>query len=362
MTKILSCENCFKDRFLIEYIQQRGSIADCSHCNTKQVKTISLDNKEFTELFQPFFNLYTPASLLTDDIQLIEKTSKFIWDAIQDEWNVFNPEYKFSELLLDIASNYYDVANEPLFTMRVLNEGKYLIGAKEQDDQILGWNAFSEKLKKKNRFFLSDDDEVRKLERLFRFLIEEKRTENEGCYFRARNAYNSRKKHLITEMGMPPCDKALNGRANPVGIPYLYLASDVKTAIAEVRPYINDYITVGIFKLKRNIKIIDFRYISPFLFSKDEDFEDSIKQIVYLENLGQELSRPINPREVALEYLPTQYLCELIKHNKGDGVVYKSSLSEGYNLAIFENTFECIETELYKIKSSSVVYDYEKIE
>ncbi|MFZ0569740.1 MAG: RES domain-containing protein [Rhodomicrobium sp.] len=34
------------------------------------------------------------------------------------------------------------------------------------------------------------------------------------------------------------------GRANPRGIPYLYLASTRDTALAEVRPWIGSHITV----------------------------------------------------------------------------------------------------------------------
>ncbi|MDX6306768.1 MAG: hypothetical protein QOI77_3737 [Blastocatellia bacterium] len=50
------------------------------------------------------------------------------------------------------------------------------------------------------------------------------------------------------EMGPPPARLAQGGRLNPGGIPYLYLASDIKTAIAEVRPWIGLELSVGRFE------------------------------------------------------------------------------------------------------------------
>ncbi|WP_211222764.1 RES family NAD+ phosphorylase [Paludibacterium yongneupense] len=39
----------------------------------------------------------------------------------------------------------------------------------------------------------------------------------------------------IDKMGAPPKQLATHGRANPTGIPYLYLGSHPATAIAEIR-------------------------------------------------------------------------------------------------------------------------------
>jgi len=60
--------------------------------------------------------------------------------------------------------------------------------------------------------------------------------------------------------------------------------------------------------------------------------------IAFLERLGDELTRPVLPRGAAIDYLPSQYLCEFIKKVGYDGVVYRSSVSEGINLALFDQT------------------------
>lgn len=81
----------------------------------------------------------------------------------------------------------------------------------------------------------------------------------------------------------------------------------------------------------------------------------------YLCHLGEELSKPILPRDAQLEYLSTQYLCELIKHCGFDGVIYKSSVGDGDNYAIFtDSKVQSLDVEVYfvndiEITSSKIV-------
>lgn len=57
----------------------------------------------------------------------------------------------------------------------------------------------------------------------------------------------------------------------------------------------------------------------------------------FLTLLGNELSKPIIPREVNLEYLPSQHLCELLKSIGFHGIIYKSSIVDGNNYVIFDD-------------------------
>jgi hypothetical protein len=56
----------------------------------------------------------------------------------------------------------------------------------------------------------------------------------------------------------------------------------------------------------------------------------------FLARLGDELTRPVHPRKAHISYLPSQYLCELIKDCGFDGVAYRSSVSTGMNIALFD--------------------------
>lgn len=175
--------------------------------------------------------------------------------------------------------------------------------------------------------------------------------------------YRSRKsssglKYTPSKMGKPPSHKVKNGRANPTGIPYLYLASNIGTAISEIRPTIKEEITVGVFKVVEPLSVIKLHAISPFDFRGSEDFEVLINNIGYLKRRGRDLSKPVNPKAADLEYLPTQYLCEFIKSSGWDGVSYQSSLADGYNLAIFsDDKLKCIKTNLYEINRTEICYN-----
>ncbi len=56
----------------------------------------------------------------------------------------------------------------------------------------------------------------------------------------------------------PQTDRAREGRANPKGIPVIYLANDDKTAVAEVRPWVGAYVSVGSFRILRSLRIVNF--------------------------------------------------------------------------------------------------------
>lgn len=55
----------------------------------------------------------------------------------------------------------------------------------------------------------------------------------------------------------PLPNKATEGRANPKGIPYLYLATDKETAMAEARPWLGSLISVGQLKVMQDLVVVD---------------------------------------------------------------------------------------------------------
>ena len=55
----------------------------------------------------------------------------------------------------------------------------------------------------------------------------------------------------------PLPNKAYEGRVNPKGIPCLYLANRKETAVSEVRPWIGSHVSVGQFKILRDVELID---------------------------------------------------------------------------------------------------------
>lgn len=64
-----------------------------------------------------------------------------------------------------------------------------------------------------------------------------------------------------SEMGAPPAHLRKAGRVNPEGIGVLYLTSDEQTALSEVRAGTFDYVTIGTFQLKKEIRVVNISEI-----------------------------------------------------------------------------------------------------
>jgi len=226
------------------------------------------------------------------------------------------------------------------------------------EDLQLQWDMFSEEIKNRNRFFIGDKIDTDRLESVFGRLVIDY---SPGTpFFRARISDQLLATH---ELGKPPKDQTSSGRANPVGIPYLYISDSKETTLYETRVALHEGITVGRFVTTETINVISLKNIAdhgPFeILDRGFDLEEFILVRPYLMRLEQELSRPVRKMDVNLDYLPTQYLCEFIKSLGFDGVEYKSAMnSNGYNLAIFnDRKLQCLDSVFHRV--TNLTYDWE---
>ena len=180
----------------------------------------------------------------------------------------------------------------------------------------------------------------------------------------------------------PKVEFVKDGRANPRGVPVLYLALKEATAISEVRPWIGSVVSVGTFRLSREIKIVDcseFHGNAPWGHIRVEDIHENgdripakdeiIKQWTYIDNA---FSEPVSNPNDGIDYVPTQILSELFKSLNYDGIAYKSNFNEiashteaqpednGYNIALFDIKSADLEfVRLRNVKSISLDLDKE---
>lgn len=151
------------------------------------------------------------------------------------------------------------------------------------------------------------------------------------------------------EMGAPPSEEAKDGRINPDGISYLYLANNKETAIAEARPWVGAEVSVGYFTILKEQKLINTsqdKKTLPDLPFLDKRYTDEEKEGGVWGDINESFSRPVSPQESTRWYAPTQYLAEVFETHGYDGILYKSSLNEkGYNVALFDPSvaelFQC---------------------
>ena len=308
------CPHCFNDKFIRDVLIQKSvDIGICEFCKSREVEL--LEAVKLTDYFQPIFDLYEKVA-----------DGKLITELVNNDWKLFI--HIDDEIALQLLENILGVDLDTTFI------------AKENGDsgRILDWQEFKEELKHDNRYFPQKAPSKEHLEELLHHLL---LLNDEIPNYLYRSRINESEEQIpIVEMGKPPAKISTAGRANPIGIPYLYTASTIKTAISEIRPHKGDKVTVAKFEVKDELKLADLRdprvTISPF--SLDDD---GLTQVFK-----------------DLEYLSSQYLCELIKHFGFDGVIYKSSVGDGDNYAIFKD--ECLvplDVETYIVSNVNIDFD-----
>ena len=164
-------------------------------------------------------------------------------------------------------------------------------------------------------------------------------------------------------MGAPPKDKSKPGRANPHGIPFLYLASDKETALSEVRPWKKAKVSIATFLTNQQLKIIDLTGVdnikSPFVFQGN--LKKEIEKRYFIKNLSSKLAKPVDPNNSNIEYIPTQFITEYIKINNYDGIKYNSAMGPGNNIVLFDEN-EVTKKDSYILEVENIDYKYKEYE
>lgn len=320
------CPNCFNDSFLQSEVKAKSNLTGkCSFCHADNISII--DPKELLDLFVPVLDIYE-----------ISDQGINLFKILQDDWNIFNlNEDSQKQLLEKITDTDTNVKYFPVY--------------RQEKQNIKQWENFREELKHNNRFFPNNAPTIESIRPFGKYLGKIFKN-GESYFWRARlNSYG--KPIDISDIGKPPAKISTNGRANPIGIPYLYVASNPETAIAEIRGHKGEIVTVAKFEILEDLELADLRdpktTVTPFGL-EDDELELIYTNLPFLELLGYELSKPIVPREANLEYLPSQYLSEILKHIGFHGIIYKSSIADGSNFVLFDdNKVKAIKTLQYRI-------------
>lgn len=167
----------------------------------------------------------------------------------------------------------------------------------------------------------------------------------------------------------PLTDRAKEGRANPTGIPVLYVANSVETAISEVRPWVGAEISVAVCKVLRPLKTLDLSVghgqssfvgavFSHVVGGKTLTAEEKEKAVWI--DIDNAFSQPVTLSDDRADYSPTQILAELFRSAGYDAIGYKSHFGdqgdkEGYNIAIFDvDAIEIVSCAPHRVRSIRV--------
>lgn len=355
------CVRCFNDAEIIDIIKNQKTKGDCDFCGSKAVYIFQVDSDStLSDMFGELLDIYTTTSSLPATFP--KENTDLLKNIFHSKWPIFNLEPdRIYRLITSICHEKYSDQPE-LFD--------YPIGILESQDKDYleefsiirncEWKDFVRAIKCVNRFH-TDHMNKNVLDLFIRSV--RKHYEAGEVFYRARVCVDDFG-FSKSQMGAPPMQLASSGRVNPSGISVLYLADSVKTTLHEIRAGVYDYVTVGSFKLKKNIEVIDFanlNKISPFI-AKNLMGIPYVQHAINTEHLrliSQEIAKPLRRHDSLLDYLPTQYICDYIKSQGYDGVEYISTMcKDGYNLAAFdEDVFKCTKTVVYDIKSLSYTYD-----
>lgn len=351
------CIGCFDDQEIKTIISSKKNIGNCSFCNSKETYIVDLEGKnELADLFSEFISIYTKDSKDNPESDLLKS-------FLKNDWYIFSEALetsKIEKLIKEMCPRFIE-KNPYLLSDRLI--------IKEQFDKEhlnknsifrgYGWKEFSDGIRNNVRYHSNY---------LNHKVLKSYIQHSEAVVLKGEKFYRARIADAIEgfgscEMGSPPAGLARGGRANPEGIPYLYLGDTGKTAIYEARAAMYDYITIGVFECTKNLKVINFinfDKISPF--RKGETKIEYLNHAInneHLKRISREIAKPLRNNGNNLEYLPTQYICDFIKTLNYDGIKYRSSMNlGGYNIAFFnEKLFKCIDTKTYDVESIDYTYN-----
>ncbi|WP_157822509.1 RES family NAD+ phosphorylase [Psychromonas sp. Urea-02u-13] len=163
---------------------------------------------------------------------------------------------------------------------------------------------------------------------------------------------------------MYPLECSANeGRVNPKGIPYIYLATDWETSMSECRPWIGMNLSVGQFIVTKNLNVVDCsenHSTNPLYFDLKkgiyEPNSEEREKAVWA-HIDKAFSMPINTNETQAHYVPTQVIAEAFKTHGYDGIIYKSMLGKGFNIALFNmKSVDMEKRSVFEVKTLDITY------
>lgn len=345
------CEKCFDDIEIKQFIHsvstQTGKCECCSETGA------IIDVVEILDFFSEFVKIFK-----------FDKQGTPLIELIQEDWKIFSSietgtqflsikevSESIKSLLEIISANFALNAEIPVSYIDEINES------------VSFWDSLKNDLKYKRRF-LTDirDMEEYGWDAMFNVFVS---IDNRNSLFRARiNNNGATNPYPKDNMGAPQKELSTSGRANPQGIPYLYLSRNLETTLYEARASFLDYISIGVFKIKPDYqaKLVDFTFRqSPFNFI--DTLVDFTKAKLLREKISLDLSKPLRRFDSELEYIPTQFICEYIRFFTGaDGIQFYSSLEkQGINVVLFsQENIECVDVEVHQI--TEVKIESKKVE
>jgi RES domain-containing protein len=369
----LCCQDCFEYEWIREYVenksQQRG---ECDFCESTDVPVV-----EVSVLSGPFLNLtsmYSPVGSDNTNFNLMNvlEAGDLLDRLIQHDWEVFSDELEGQDGVIDLLEailNARYTNAEWASRQREVQEHKFdrleLYTSRKNPVNYTMADAWEE-----HRLKIIDTGGAEPFGMTPEALGRAEATMPAGSIiYRARNGYISTKvsphfyqkePYPAGEIGAPPVSKASVGRANRAGQVVLYVADREETAVAEVRPARGFLVTIGEFRTKRELRLLDLikelPTINPFT---DPALSDTIELYSLFHAFAIDLSTPLDRGDDTSTYLPSQSLTDAVRGAGFNGIRYPSAMHPGEsNIVLFDPTdVEFMSSRLVKITAVGIKFE-----
>ncbi len=317
-----------------------------AHCNLREA-LLNMSNEDWIYYLISLLKLYSVST---------NTNANPLYQQIQRDWHLFDNE--------NVARDYVEgccfLPDIQDFGFNAETKVEYSVSIQQVTKT---WNDIKSVIKHKTRYHI-DDSPLRTQE--WNSCLGDCVETIDSCkhkqYYRARIPQTEDVHYKRSEMGAPNPAKATSGRANPMGISYLYVCTDINTCLYETRASYLDRVSVGTFKIKshQSVSLMNLTRVKADKMEipiDGDDLEGNLKIRMLINLISRDLSEPMRRHDSIVEYIPTQFICEYIRDNYNvDGIIYTSSLNDkGTNVVFFnQDKLECVKVQDWQVNHISI--------
>jgi hypothetical protein len=359
------CGSCTGDEALSSLVEEHANADECSFCGRKG-QNIAVD---------------TDTVLKHIGSQLLigwSRAEDILYHDSEEESGYAGPVYEIRDVLESEGVEFGDTDFET-FVLEAFGETQYTpagVYAMTQGEALrAGWDDLVETVKHRQRFFfvLARNDRSgdgagvavprgrELLSELDRLICEYgllRELPARTPLYRVRLHPLRKRYKTAKDLGAPPPNSASQSRMSPAGIPMLYTAEEIETALAETvgtRRSRRKGLTIATFKPTETLRIVDFSQLPPIpsVFDDSPDTPRIRHELGFLYGMRRDIGGEVKlDGRQHIEYVPTQVVCEYIRHQLPEklgepvhGLAWESTRAHGgHNVVLFFDRDRCVET------------------
>lgn len=321
------CYECCVAPLLKDLVVRQGEIATCSLCGVTNVKCAGTGTDDFLlaikALIRYHFGEWQYHSKLGDG------SLEGLFSIDPNPLLRINPAQSALDRE-DVILSFLDDVNDRQMQVEVFTAyGRDIYGHYPHTPVAAGESNILQSAKRKladTNYFLVEDEYEAIIRPIASYISE---TVRAGSQWHRARMGAKRRAADFHEIGAPPQyffephkDKAISappvgvstaGRVNRPGVSYLYLASNSETAAAEIRPHPGELVSVGMFEVNKELRVVDLRTHDLTKLWRSDSQLEMLEFIIAMEKIFATAAPPSNRSAYTL----TQFLAEIFRRLAG---------------------------------------------